>query len=88
MLTLPLKSSRWVLHFCIYRCEHCKVKEAYSKDQIYLQNQYGKVFSLKLFDRNMIVLNDAKSVKEILDLRANISSNRPPWVSDLHFFYP
>lgn len=40
--------------------------------------QYGPVISLKLFGSNMVVLNDATSVREILDRRSATSSDRPP----------
>lgn len=40
--------------------------------------EYGPVISLKLFGATMIVLNDAASVREILDRKSSSSSDRAP----------
>lgn len=57
-----------------------------------LSKQYGPVISLKLFNHNMVVLNDAASVREILDKNSSSSSERPPMhindtVRYLNFIY-
>ena len=38
---------------------------------------YGPIFSLKLGDKTMVVVNDSSTVRELLDKRSNISSDRP-----------
>jgi hypothetical protein len=43
--------------------------------------EYGAIYSLMLGTKTMIVLNDEKSVKELLDRRSSIYSSRP----DLYF---
>ncbi|KAF8520307.1 cytochrome P450 [Gautieria morchelliformis] len=41
------------------------------------QKQYGEVFSLKVMDNTIIVLNTPSAVREIIDRRSISSSNRP-----------
>lgn len=40
--------------------------------------QYGGMYSIKLASQNAIVLTDRRLVKELMDKRSSVSSNRPP----------
>ena len=40
--------------------------------------QYGKIFSLKIGPRNIIVICDRKAVYELIDRKGSIYSDRPP----------
>ena len=42
-----------------------------------LAKVYGDVFSLKVFNQTIIVLNSPTIVKEVIDIRSASSSNRP-----------
>ena len=39
--------------------------------------EYGKIYSLKVFDSNMIVLADRKAIYQLLDKKGSIYSERP-----------
>jgi len=50
-----------------------------------LGRKYGSIVSLKLFNKTMVILNDAKAIRELMDSRAKSSSDRPPMhVAGIH----
>ena len=44
---------------------------------LYTARKYGDIFSLKIMNQTVIVLNSPSALKEVIDKRSASSSNRP-----------
>jgi hypothetical protein len=67
---LHLKFTEW--------CESIsKGVDLHQTNRFFLAKVYGDVFSLKVFNQTIIVLNSPTIVKEVIDIRSASSSNRP-----------